>query len=201
MAELRPFEQIDSGGVDSRSNPINLPRNRALRCLNWVPKQAGFWELRWGYSTVSMSTVSASALTGLFPYRTLDGHKYVVFVQGTTLRTLDTATGTVTTPTVRGVAVASAAKGAGYFVNNRFHYGNGTDQKWFDATTWRTNGLPVLTTLQIANITVTEGVRELTIAEASTITLTAAAGGTFAADTLSGHLIYVAFFDTSVTEV
>src|SRR2546430_13047687 len=64
-------------------------------------------------------------------------------------------------------AVASAAKGAGYFVNNRFHYGNGTDQKWFDATTWRTNGLPVLTTLQIANITVTEGVRELTIAERS----------------------------------
>src|ERR1700676_564490 len=140
MAALLPFEQVDAGGVDSRSNPINMPRNRALRCFNWVPKQAGYWELRWGYSTVSMSTVSVAAIHSIFPYRTLDGHKYVLFAQGTTLRTLDTATGIVTTPTVRGAAIASSAKGAGFFANNRFHYGNGTDQKWFDANVWRTSG-------------------------------------------------------------
>src|SRR5207237_4921312 len=186
MPALQAFEQIDAGGVDSRSNPINMPRNRALRCLNWVPKQARYWELRWGYSTVTMSTVSVSAIHSIFPYRTWDGHKYVLFVQGTTLKTLDTATGTVTTPTVRGTAVASSTKGAGYFANNRFHYGNGTDQKWFDATTWRTNGLPALTFAQVQNVTVTEGVRELTSAQASSITLTAAAGGSFAADTLTG---------------
>src|SRR5690348_20138 len=151
MPELRALEQIDAGGVDSRSNPLNFPRNRALRCLNWVPKQAGFWELRWGYSSVTMSTVSASAITGIFPYRIPVGgvtKKYVLFVQGTTFKVLDTGTGTVTTPTVRGTAVASSAKGNGFFANNRFHYGNGTDQKWFDGTAWRTNGLPQLTTLQ-----------------------------------------------------
>lgn len=201
MPPLRPFEQIDAGGVDARSNPINMPRNRALRCINWVPKQAGFWELRWGYSTVSMSTVSNTAISGLFPYRTWDGTKYVLFVQGTTLNVLNTGTGVVTTPSIRGAAVASSAKGNGYFANNRFHYGNGTDQKWFDGTTWRQNGLPALTTVQIQNIAVTEGVRELTAAQNSSITLTAAAGGSFPADTLTGHLIYVAIFDTSNNEV
>ena len=201
MAELKPFEQIDSGGVDSRSNPINMPRNRALRCLNWCPKQAGFWELRWGYTTVTMSTVTASAIHSIFPYRTWDGNKYVLFMQGTTLNILNTGTGAVTTPTVRGAAVASSAKGAGFFANNHFQYGNGTDQKFFDGTTWRDSGLPTLTLGQIGNITVTEGVRELTTAEASTITLTAAGGGSFPADTLTGHLIYVALFDTSTNEV
>jgi hypothetical protein len=151
-----------------------------------------------------MSTVSASAITGIFPYRIPVGgvtKKYVLFVQGTTFKVLDTGTGTVTTPTVRGTAVASSAKGNGFFANNRFHYGNGTDQKWFDGTAWRTNGLPQLTTLQTINITVTEGVRELTATEASTITLTAGAGGSFPADTLTGHLIYVALFDTSNNEI
>ena len=197
MAELRAFEQIDAGGVDSRSNPINMPRNRALRCLNWVPKQAGYWELRWGYTTVSMSTVSASAIHGVFPYRTWSGGKFILFMQGTTFNVLDTSTGIVSTPTVKGTAIASSAKGSGYFINNRFHYGNGTDQKWFDGTNWRDNGLPVLTTAQIQNITVTEGVRELKTSEASAITLTPAAGGSFPADTLTGHLIYVALFDTT----
>src|SRR5260370_203487 len=114
MPPLRPFEQIDAGGVDSRSNPINMPRTRSLRCLNWAPKQAGFWELRWGYSTVTMSAVTATTIHSIFPYRTWNGTKYVLFMQGTTLNVLNTATGVVTTPAVRGAAVASAAKGAGY---------------------------------------------------------------------------------------
>ena len=201
MAQLRPFEQIDAGGVDSRSNPVNMPRNRALRCLNWAPKQAGYWELRWGYSTVSMSTVSVSAIHSIFPYRTWDGTKYVLFMQGTTLKVLNAGTGVVTTPSVRGAAVASSAKGAGYFANNRFHYGNGTDQKWFDGSTWRDNGLRSLTATEVQNVTITEGVRELKSAEASTITLSAAGGGSFPADTLTGHLIYVVLFDTSNNEV
>ena len=197
MPSLRPFEQIDAGGVDSRSNPINMPRNRALRCLNWVPKQAGFWELRWGYSTVTMSQTAPGTIHSMFPYRTWDGTKYVLFMSGTTLQVLNTGTGVVTTPTVRGTAVASSAKGAGYFANNRFHYGNGTDQKWFDGTTWRDNGLRAPTAAEMANVVITDGTRELAASENSTITLTAAGGGTFPADTLSGHLIYVAFFDTS----
>ncbi|HEU5400021.1 MAG TPA: hypothetical protein VFU86_01615, partial [Terriglobales bacterium] len=174
MTQIRAFEDLDAGGVDSRSNPLNMPRNRALRCTNWVPKQAGFWELRWGYSTVTMSTVTASSISGLFPYRTWNGNKYVLFVQGTTLKTLNTSDGTVTTPTVRGAAVSSSAKGSGAFVNNKFFYGNGTDQKWFDATTWRDSGLRALTDFEVSGVSVTEGVRELTSAQASSVVLATA---------------------------
>ena len=195
MAELRPFEDIDAGGVDSRSNPINLPRNRALRCLNWCPKQAGFWELRWGYTSVSMSTVSASAIHSMFSYRQLTGGKYVLFMQGTTLKTLDTATGSVTTPPVRGNPVASGSKGQGFFANNRFHFGNGTDQKFFDGTTWRDSGLPQLQLSDVSSVVLVEGARELKPSEASSITLTAASGGSFPADTYTGRLIYVVLYN------
>jgi hypothetical protein len=201
MPTLRPLEQIDAGGVDSRSNPINMPRNRALRCINWAPKQAGFWELRYGYSTVSMSIATSAAIHSLFPYRTWDGTKYVLFMQGTLLNVLNTGTGVVTTPTVLGDPVASSAKGMGYFANNRFHYGNGTDQKWFDASVWRNNGLRSLTAAEIQNIIIVEGVREFKATEASTVTLTAPAGGTFPADNFTGHLIYVAIFDVSNNEI
>jgi hypothetical protein len=178
-----------------------MPRNRSLRCLNWVPKQAGIWELRWGYDTVSMSAVTASAIHSMFPYRTLDGTKYVLFMQGTSFQVLNAGTGDVTSPTIRGDAVASSAKGMGFFAANRFHYGNGTDQKWFDGTNWRTSGLPELTASDVQYVTITEGVREFTAAEASTVTLTSPAGGSFPVDTLTGHLIYVAIFDTSLNEI
>jgi hypothetical protein len=148
-----------------------------------------------------MSTVTASTIHSIFPYRQVTGGKFVLFMQGTTLKTLDTSSGTVTTPAVRGAAVASSAKGMGFFANNRFHYGNGTDQKWFDGTTWRDSGLPALTLGQVQLVAVTEGVRELKGSEASTITLTAAGGGSFPADTLTGHLIYVVLFDTSNNEI
>lgn len=198
MAVLRPFEQIDAGGVDSRSNPINMPRNRALRCLNWVPRQAGFWEQRWGYSTVTMSTVTASPIHSMFPYRTWNGNKFVLFMSNDkTLKVLDTATNTVTTPALRGTAIASTAKGNGFFANNRFHYGNGTDQKWFDGSTWRDSGLPQLDAIaNLSGITVVEGTRELKAAEASSVTLTAVAGGSFPQD-LTGRLIYIALFGLS----
>jgi|SRR5580704_1040682 hypothetical protein len=202
MAELLPFEEIDAGGVDSRSNPINLPRNRALRCLNWCPKQAGFWELRWGYSTVTMNSVAASPIHSLFPYRQVTGGKFVLFMSNDkTLKTLDTSSGIVTTPALRGASVASISKGAGFFANNRFHYGNGTDQKWYDGTTWRDSGLPALTLTQVQNVTVVEGVRELTIAQAASVTVTQGAGGTFPADLLSGRLVYVAIFELGVNEI
>jgi len=201
MPPLRAFENLDAGGVDSRSNPINFPRNRALRCLNWTPLQAGYWAQRWGYSSVTMSSSSATAISGMFPYRTWDGKKYVLFMQGTSLNVIDTATGTVATPTVEGTAIASSAKGQGYFAANRFHYGNGTDQKWFDSNVWRNNGLPALTPEQVQFVTITEGVRELTPAEVAAVTLTPQASGTFPGDVLTGRLLYCAIFDTSNNEI
>src|SRR5713226_818091 len=111
---LQPIEQLEFGGVDSRSNPINLPPDRLLRCLNWVPKQAGYLELRWGYSTVTMSQFTASKISGLIPFRLWDGTKYVLLFQGTTFNTFAVASGVLSTPTIRGAAIASSARGNSY---------------------------------------------------------------------------------------
>jgi hypothetical protein len=144
MARIQPLEQVDFGGVDSRSNPINMPTNRLLRCLNWVPKQAGLMELRWGYTTVSMNTVITSPISGLIPFRQWgpNGSKFVLLFQGTTWSFFNVSTNILTTPTPRGAAIQSSAKGQSYVFSNRLHYGNGTDQKFFDGTTWRDNGIP-----------------------------------------------------------
>lgn len=152
MAALSPIEQVQFGGVDSRSNPINLPKNRLLRCLNWCPRQAGFLELRWGYSTVSMTTVTATAISGLIPYRQWDGTKYVLIFQGTTWTTFAVVGGIVSTPTIRGAAISSGSAGNGYFFSNRLHYGNGLDQKFFDGTTWRDSGVRAPTTFVLTKL-------------------------------------------------
>lgn len=197
---MKPFEDFDLGGVDSRSNPLNMPKNRFLRCLNWVPKEAGYFEQRWGYSTISASTISATQIHTLIPYTLYNGTKYLIRFQGTTPYQVALATGTVTSPTVRGAAFASSSGGSFYSFSNRIHYGNGTDQKWFDGTTWRDNGIRALTTTDIASAIVAIGIGEISASEASTITLTAAAGGSFAATSASGILFYVAAFDTSLNE-
>lgn len=198
---LKKFESFEFGGVDSRSNPLNLPPNRFLRCLNWVPKEAGNLELRWGYSTVSVSTISATQIHTLIPYTLYNGTKYLIRFQGTTPYQVAIATGTVTSPTVRGAAFSSSARGSFYAFSNRIHYGNGTDQKWFDGTTWRDNGLRQLTSAEVANVVIGEGSRELTSSEASAITPAAAGGGTFSATSSSGILFYVSIFDVSANEL
>src|SRR5712664_341365 len=177
---LQPIEEVQFGGVDSRSNPINLPPTRLLRCLNWVPKQAGYLEQRWGYSTVSMSALTATAITGLIPFRKWDATKYVLMFQGLTWNQFAVASGTVSTPTIRGAAVASAARGNAYLFNNRIHYGNGTDQKFFDGVVWRDNGMRAPSTAEGAAATVAAGAND--------------ANG-LAVAVLSGYQFYMAYYN------
>src|SRR5262245_58321754 len=124
---LNILGQFQFGGVDSQSNPINMPSSRSLRCRNWAPKADGHLELRYGYDTVNMSTVVAQAINSPYFYRRWDGGKNVVFFQGTTPKNgaISGSTVTVTSPTVRGAAMASTASWAYYAVNNRIHAGNG----------------------------------------------------------------------------
>lgn len=210
MAELRPFEEIDSGGVDARSNPINMPRNRALRCLNWVPRQAGYWELRYGYTTApnQIQPLNNTPITRIIPFQQWNGTKYALLIKGTVIWTLNLSTGVLTQPnfiptsgTVLTAELTATTPGTYFVANNHLHYGNGTDQIWFDGTTWRPSGLRALTAPEISAISVSEGVREMTAGQNSSVTLTATGGGSFAADTFTGHLIYVAFFDTANNEV
>lgn len=154
---VQPLEQVEFGGVDSRSNPLNMPQNRLLRCLNWVPKQAGYLEMRWGYSTVSMSTVSSTSISGMFPFRLWNGTKYAVIIQGTTWNLFNINTGTLSTPAVRGFAIGSGLKGNAFIFSNRFHYGNGFDQKFFDGSVWRDSGIRAPTSAEANSVSVAAG--------------------------------------------
>lgn len=60
MPPLKAIEQATFGGVDSRSNPVNMPVNRWLLCRNWIPKPNGHLELREGYQ---LKIVAQSAST------------------------------------------------------------------------------------------------------------------------------------------
>ncbi len=201
IPQLTAFEDFRFGGTDSRSNPLNMPHSRMLRCLNWRPLNNGILQLRAGYSTVSIQSIVASEITSLIPYKLWDGTQYIIRLQGTTPYQITVSSGAVTNPTVRGVAFGSSAKGSFYQFNNRIHYGNGTDQKWFDGTTWRDNGLRALTATEVNAVSVSEGVREPNSTELGNATLTPAAGGSFPATTLSGMLWFFAYFDVSLNEL
>lgn len=202
---LTPLEMFQFGGVDSRSNPLNMPSGRSLRMKNWAPQDSGVLQLRYGYTTVSMSTMSVAAYHDIIPYTLFDDSgnetKYVIIGQGTNMRALNVTTGTVTSPAVRGTAFASSGKGASYLSNNHLHFGNGTDQKWFDGTTWRDNGLRSLTAAEVANVVIVQGVQEVNTASRSSVTITTTASGGFPVTTLGGHLFYVSCFDTVVNEL
>ncbi|TAL45056.1 MAG: hypothetical protein EPN91_03175 [Salinibacterium sp.] len=207
MASRKPpiviaaFEDLTFGGTDTRSNPLNMPTKRMLRCLNWRPMANGLLQLRDGYATVTIQSIVASEITALIPYKLWTGTQYIIRFQGTTPYQITVSSGAVTNPTVRGTAFSSSAKGSFYAFNNRIHYGNGTDQKWFDGTTWRDNGLRALTATEVNGVSVTEGVREPASGDLAAVTLTPAGGGSFPATTLTGILFYFAYFDTSVNEL
>lgn len=203
---LTPIEVFSWGGLDSRSNPLNLPPNRSLRCRNWVVRDSGILELRNGFSTVTVTgSSSAAAYHTIIPYTQFDNSgnetPYALLGQGTQLRALNIVTGVVTVPSVRGAALASTSSFASYLGNGKIHFGNGTDQKWFDGTTVRDNGLRSLTAAEVANVVIGFGVGELSPSQNSTITLAAGAGGTFPATVGNGLLFYVSLFDSQTNEL
>src|ERR1017187_8216305 len=64
IQDQSPSEQYVFGGIDSQSNPLNMPQDRALRCNNWVPNAGGWLELRRGYTPVASTLGSASDGSG-----------------------------------------------------------------------------------------------------------------------------------------
>jgi len=201
---IKPFELVDFGGVDSRSNPLNMPKNRCLRALNWCPKQDGHLELRWGYAAEPMSNVTPVPIHSLIPYQNWQGNKnYLIVGQGVNLSIHDLVAHTDTPAVIQGDPIVSTEKWNSYSANNRIHIGNGTDQKFFDGTSFRNNGLRAPTGAEVSGVVVTEGIRELTVGENSSITLTKSAGGinSFGITTGSGRAFYVAFFDVTTNEL
>jgi hypothetical protein len=163
------LQRYEFGGVDSRSNPLNMRQDRMLRNRNWAPQRDGHLALRYGYMEFALSAVTATPIHSLVGYQKLEGSKYAIFGQGTTLKVVDLATGTVTTPTVRGGAVASGARWSWVFANNRLHGFNGTESKFFDGTVWRKTGVRAPSAAEAAAVTVTIGAPNANAIPASSV--------------------------------
>lgn len=68
MPSVKAIEQAEFGGVDSRSNPINMPQKRWLLCRNWIPRPDGHLELREGYVIRVHNQTGGGAAYSLTPY-------------------------------------------------------------------------------------------------------------------------------------
>jgi len=66
-------ESYEFGGCDSKSNPLAIPSNRALRCVNWVPNPGGWLELRRGYKPVIPNMVTNGGFEGSGGWNLPDG--------------------------------------------------------------------------------------------------------------------------------
>jgi hypothetical protein len=117
-------------------------------------------EQRWGYSGVAMSAVANVPISGLIPYKKWDATNFILIFQNLSWTTYAVASFVVSTPTVRGQAIASSAAGNAYLFNNRIHYGNGSDAKFFDGVVWRDNGVRAPSAAEGAAVTVSAGAND-----------------------------------------
>ncbi len=179
----RVGELYQWGGVDSRSNPANFPPGRAIRCLNFVPQLSGALRLRYGFSTVTMSTVSATAaIHSAAYYELFAGTQYVLFGQGTALKRLAVSGGAVT-----DVGTLASSNPWGTFrAFNRLYLGNGTDFKFYDGTTLRNSGIRAPNSTEKTSVT----------AVSSTAT-----AGSFDTTTLTGYQFYIGYYNPTTGHV
>lgn len=164
------LEFYEFGGVDSRSNALNMPSNRSLRCKNFTPLRSGVLQLRWGYGLVPMDAVTATPIHSLVSLRLLNDARYLVFGQGTNLKRLDLGAGHVIAVTIRGAAIANSNPWSWAFAKNMLHGANGTNVKMIDANgVMRDNGLPVPVASAWAGVSVTIGAANANGVPASTV--------------------------------
>jgi hypothetical protein len=192
---LKPVDTYPAGGVDSRSNPVNMPPGRYLFVRDFWPQQDGSFRLRDGYSLYTAGVQSNVSIYSITPVvgPGPDYKPLIVFWQDKVPYTYDPFGGTITSPTVKGAVIASSARWTYFYTNGHLHAFNGTDAKWYDGVYWRDIGLPTLTAAQLATINVVTGLEAITPTEAASATLAFGAGGSWSGVTAS--LVYFAFFD------
>lgn len=146
------LEQYVNGGVDSRSNPLNMPTDRFLRCRNWVPLASGDFRARFGYTALEMSTSSAVAIHSMADYHLWNDTAYTLFGQSTALKRR-ASDGTVTT-----VGTISSANPWNTFRSkNKIFLGNGVDTKQYDGTTLRDVGIRAPNSTESSSVSVAIG--------------------------------------------
>lgn len=172
----RKIDEFEFGGVDSRSNPTNFPPNRLLRCKNWTPLPSGQLRLRYGYTVPQTNAVAGAPIHSAAYYEKFDGTQFILFGQGTSLKSFAVATGAVTLVKV----LTSALPWSHFRAGNRIFIGNGVDMVNFDGTTVRKTGIRALTAAEAAAITVTPGT---------------VPAGTWTTSLLSGYQLYAVIYN------
>lgn len=174
-----PSKKIDLyevGGVDSRSNVLNFPAERAFRMRNFRPLQSGRVILRFGYSKPQQSNVSNTSIHSLAYYEIYAGGQFALLGQGANLNVQNLATGVRT-----NISSTMGGNRWGHFrAYNRIFVGDGTQFVSYDGTTLR----PV-------------GIRAPSAGEASAVTVTpgATTGGAWATTALSGYTLFMVYYN------
>ena len=201
-------EMYELGGVDSRSNPLAIPQNRSLRCVNWVPNPGGWLELRRGYTlAVGVSYgygdggygeggyggVSIGApIHSLADYQILDSNgfpvRYLMIGAGTGVWTLKLSDGTLT----QVGTLPTADKWGVFYANGQIHIGTKAGVWFWDGTKLRKNGIRSLSTTEAAAITVSIG---LSFPNLSAAVAGFASGGSWAASDVNGEEVYAGIWD------
>lgn len=176
-------EAFSFGAVDTRSNPLNLPGERSIRCRNFTPLQSGQLRLRYGFTEPTMTgAVDSTQIHSAAYYETFAGVQYILFGQGTKLKSMALATGVVTQ-----LALLTNGNSWGHFrARNSIFLANGTDFKQFDGTTLRD-----------------VGIRAPNSTEASAVSVAAqlSPAGSFDSTTLTGYQLSMAYYNPNTGHV
>jgi hypothetical protein len=184
LAELYIF-----GGVDSRSNPLNMPQDRSLLCSNWVPNIGGWLELRRGYTELATTGATIGAyIHSIAPYTMWTNVKYLLLGAGANVYSLALATGVITE-----IGTLNTSNPWNWFPSaGQINIGDGANVWFFDGTTLRLSGIRSMTTAEANNVSVSIGTDTPSL---SGTTVVFASGGDWLSNDVTGEIVYGAVWD------
>jgi hypothetical protein len=188
--------EFSFGGVDSRSNPTNMPPNRALRCINWAPQASGGNRLRLGYSVPTGATNDGFPIHSAAYYEQFSanfvGPQFVMYGKESSLNSENVITGAITAAGKMG----STNPWGHYRAGNKMFFGTGAvpagtltpwangDMLSWDGTLSRPVGLPIPT-----------------VGTSAAMAISAFTGGSIAPTQLSGYQAFVAYYNPNTGHV
>jgi hypothetical protein len=211
---LQPADNLTFGGVDSRSNPVNMPVKRSLRCLNWNVAQGGWLELRRGYSIVN-ATDNYGPVHSIIDFKNFsDGSHYLMIGEKDAVQTialdgdyagerarLTLLSGlTLSLPTASRLAFFRGSNQSATNASSYLYFSNGSDGVWFyDGYNVRPSGIRAPTAVECAGVNVSMLMSAPSATDIAGITVAAEylAGASMSTSSSIGIGILMGYFDPS----
>ncbi len=192
------IEKWTFGGVDSKSNPLQMPQDRALRCSNWTPNPGGWLELRRGYTSAVGDYSTDAEIHSFANFQTLD-------LNGQPVRWLMIGSGREVWQLNLGVGylqllgeLPSSDKWGTFTANGQLFIGTKKGVWFWDGKKLRKSGIRQLSATEAGAVTVGVGTYSPTSDEIAAVTLTpgASGGNLNGPTTQTGIQVYMVYFDT-----